>query len=58
MVGKVVGTAALLSVLALLWCLIAKSGFNPWAMAAGLLVFLVIGALATFEPGEWQRTKR
>jgi len=55
MVGNVVGTAAYLSVVALIWVLLARSGWNVWAIAAGLLVFLVIGVFATFDPRDWER---
>lgn len=58
MVGKIVGTAAFLSLLACVWLLLAQAHFTPWALAAGLFVFLVIGAFATLEPREWQKRPR
>jgi len=58
MVGRIVGTVAYLSVLALLWLLIARAQFSVWALGAGIVVFLLVGAFATFEPAEWQKRAR
>lgn len=57
MVGQIVGTAAYLSLIALIWIILARSGFSLLMVAASVVLFLVIGAFATFEPGEWQRRK-
>lgn len=58
MVGKIIGTAAFLSLLALVWLLLWRTGFTPWTIAIGMLVFLCIGAFATVNTADWQRRSK
>lgn len=58
MVGKLVGAVAFLSIIALLWLVVVRSGFSPWAMAAAGLLFLLIGGFASLDPSEWKKKDR
>lgn len=55
MVGKIVGAVSFLSVIALVWLLLWRAGWNLAAMGGALVLFLVIGGFATINPGEWQK---
>lgn len=55
MVGKIIGTVAFLSMLAVLWLLLWQARFSLPACVSALVAFLVIGAFATIEPGDWRK---
>lgn len=55
MVGKIVGTAAFLSIIVLIWLQLVRADFSlPACLGAGFL-FLIIGAYGTIDLSDWQR---
>lgn len=58
MVGRVVGAAAFLSVIALIWLVVVRSGYNPAVLAAAGVLFLFIGGFATLDTSEWRKKER
>jgi len=58
MVGKLVGAAAFLSLLAAIWLLVWRAGWSAWALIGAAVLFLFIGGFASIDPSEWRkRTK-
>jgi hypothetical protein len=58
MVGKIVGTAAFLSLIAMIWLLVWQAGWTWWAIGSAMGIFLIIGTFAVINPGEWQKRAR
>lgn len=55
MVGKIVGTAAFLSLIALVWVMVLRADWDPWAVFGAAVLFLFIGGFAAIDTRDWRR---
>ena len=58
MVGKLVGAAAFLSLVAVIWLLVWRADWHPGALIGAAVLFLFIGGFATLDPSEWRKKSR
>lgn len=55
MVGKIVGAAAFLSLIALVWLMAWLAHWQAWSLLAAAVLFIIIGAFAALDPSEWRK---